>query len=137
MKPIIILPPNVMSEENIKLLRDNDLCVVVAEDPAKVKFIDPIPAITSRTQMENAAIQLSRLLLNGGWSGASLLGKSDFASLYVELLVKGSPLCKGPTKEEMEREIFDDTKADELRRLAREEAKAERAAAKQAKAAKK
>lgn len=45
MKPIIILPPNTMTDENIQLLRDNDLCVVVAEDPAAVKFIDPLPTM--------------------------------------------------------------------------------------------
>jgi hypothetical protein len=56
MKPMIILPPGVMDDENIKLLRENDICVVVAEDPAKVRFVDPIPAASNRAQMEQAAI---------------------------------------------------------------------------------
>ena len=49
MKPMIILPPDVMDKENIDLLRENGICVVVAKDPAKVRFVDPIPAVASRT----------------------------------------------------------------------------------------
>lgn len=74
MKPIIILPPGTMTDENIAMLRDNGLSVVV----------------------------------------------------------NGTPLQPGPTKEEREQDVFDSAKLDELRRLAREEAKAERAAAKAA-----
>lgn len=126
MKPIIILPPGVMSESNITMLRENELCVVEATEPSAVKFIDPIPAASSRTQIENAAIQLSRRLLNGERISNSYEYKSTFAALFVDILIKGTPLDSGPTKEEIERAIFDDAKAVELRRLAREEAKKER-----------
>jgi hypothetical protein len=43
MKPIMILPPEVMSPEDIKLLNENGLCVVIVKEPAKVRFVDPIP----------------------------------------------------------------------------------------------
>lgn len=56
MKPIIILPPGSLSDSNIQLLRDNELCVVVAKDPAAVKFVDPIPAISSRTRIKGTAL---------------------------------------------------------------------------------
>lgn len=93
MKPIIILPPNVMSDDNIKLLRDNDLCVVVAENPDKVRFLDPIPVSSSRTQIEHAAIQLSRRLLNGQADNATInANRGYFAAMYFDLLQKGSPL---------------------------------------------
>ena len=134
MKPIIILPPDTMSEEHIKLLRENDLCVVVAKDPAKVKFVDPIPASSSRTQMESAAIKLSRILLNGSWghwSQSGCIGRDTAAKIYVDLLVEGTPLEHGYVEPAVrEQNIFDQAKADELRKLAREEAKAEHAAKK-------
>ncbi len=133
MKPIIILPPDVMSEENIKLLRENDLCVVIAKDPCKVKFVDPIPAVSSRTQMETAALKLSRVLLNGAWgnwTNANLVSHSDIARIYTDILIAGTPLDKNGSNEEREQRYFNDEKMSEIRRLAREDAKAERAAAK-------
>lgn len=98
MKPIIIIPPDTMSEEHIKLLRENDLCVVVAKDPSKVKFVDPIPAMSSRTQIESAAIKLSRILLNKQWghvSQSNLIGQDEFSKLYVKLLIEGTQLESG------------------------------------------
>ncbi len=67
MKPIIIIPEGAMSAESIKELRDNGICVVEAKDPACVKFLDPIPAAQGRTNVEDAAIQLSRKILNKGF----------------------------------------------------------------------
>lgn len=127
MKPIIILPPDAMSPEDIKLLRDNEICVVVANNPATVKFVDPIPAASSRTQMEQAAIKLSRRLFRGDLFPDN---RRDFAKLYVDCLIAGTSLDSGPTQEEREKEIFDQAKYDEIRKLAREEAKAEREAKK-------
>lgn len=128
MKPIIIVPPDTISAEDIKILRENNLCVVVATNPAAVKFVDPIPASSSRTEIENAAIQLSRRLLHGELIGPDY--RKNITALYVDLLVKGTPLDSRPTRAEEEQEIFDYAKRDEIRRLAKEEAKAERAAAK-------
>lgn len=130
MKPIIILPPKTMSDEDIKQLRANDLCVVVAEDPARVKFVDPIPATSSRTRMEDAAISLSRIILNGQWgnyTSSGAISRGDATSIYVDLLVEGTPLAPNYRSPQ---QVFDLAKHEELQRLAREEAKAERAAAK-------
>ncbi len=129
MKPIIILPPDTMSSEDIKTLRDNELCVVVASNPAAVKFVDPIPAVSQRTHIEDAAIKLSRKVINPGfWNDSTT--REHLTRAFVDILLKGTPLDPMGTQQEQEREIFNITKADELRRLAREEAKAERAAIK-------
>lgn len=136
MKPIIIIPPDTMSDEDIKALRDNELCVVVAKNPAAVKFMDPIPAAGQRTQIEAAAVKLSRILLNGQWgqvSNCSVIGRSEFAQLYVSLVTEGTELDRNGSRQEQEQRYFDSAKLDELRRLACEEAKAERAATKKAK----
>jgi len=133
MKPIIILTPDSMSAEDIKMLRDNELCVVVSKNPAAVKFVDPIPAMSSRTQIEQAAINLSRKVLHGRWghiTADTTIGINTFSRLFVECLIEGTPLDERGTRQEQEEQYFDQFKLDELRKLAREEAKAERAAAK-------
>lgn len=131
MKPMIIIPPEVMSEDHMKILRDNGICVVVASEPSKVKFVDPIPAGSSRTQMENAAIRLSRTLLN--WTVTDTDGrpshsvsKGDVARFFVEFLVEGTPLSKNGTREDQEQEIIDRARREELYRIGQEEARAER-----------
>jgi len=128
MKPMIIIPPETMSPEDIGLLRENGICVVVSANPAAVKFVDPIPAMSSRTTIEDAAIKLSRKLLAGELVGGDY--RKNIATLYVDILSKGTPLDVNGTKEEQEARVFDSAKRDELVRLAREEAKLERAAAK-------
>jgi len=127
MKPIIILPPDTVSDPDIQLLRDNDLCVVVAKEPGAVKFLDPLPVASSRDQIENAAIQLSRRLLRG-----DILAnyRGELCSLFARILVEGTPLQPGPTQAENEKDNYDVARIDEVRRLAREDAKAERAAKK-------
>jgi hypothetical protein len=128
MRPIIIVAPNLLDAENIKALRDNDICVVVAEDPSKVKFIDPIPAQSSRTKIEDAAIALSRKILKHGTFDDG--SRRNFASMYVDLLINGTPLSQEPTQEEQEKQAYDYAKIDEIRKMAREDAKAEREAKK-------
>ena len=129
MKPIIIIPPDTMSEADIKELRDNGLCVVTAKDPATVKFLDPIPSAAERTKVEDAAIQLSRRILNRDfWANNDT--RKTMAENYVDILIRGTALDPKPSQAEVERQTFDSTKLDELRKLAREEAKAERLAAK-------
>lgn len=128
MKPMIILAPNLMSDANIKELRDNGICVVVAKDPTKVRFMDPIPASSERTKMESAAISLSRQLLNWNFSSASYAwGKSDFAKMYMDILLKGSPLDANGSIEEQRERTYNLEKLDEIRRIAREDARAESA----------
>ncbi len=133
MKPMIIIPPDTMSDQDIAELRKNDICVVVVKDPAKVKFVDPIPAASSRTQIEQAAIKLSRVLLHRRWGHISNTTEIDInviSRLYIECLISGTPLDIKGSHEEQEQRYFDDAKVEEIRRLAREEAKAERAAKK-------
>ena len=130
MKPIIIIPPDTISADDIQQLRDNELCVVVSKEPAAVKFLDPIPAMTGRTQVEEAAIRLSRVLLDrekwisdtNTWISRD---RRDVAVLYVELLCKGTPLDPAVSERE---HYFDNVKRDETAKIAREEARAERAA---------
>lgn len=117
-----------MSDANIKHLRDNGICVVIASDPAKVRFIDPIPSQSSRTEIENAAIQLSRRILNGQVFNDD--GTRICTKKFCELLLAGTPLRSGPSPEEYNKQVYDGAKHDELRKLAREEAKAEREALK-------
>ena len=133
MKPMIIIPAKAMSDANIKLLRDNGICVVVANKPEAVRFLDPIPASSSRTQIENAAIKLSRILLNRQWghvNNSTLIGHTEFTRLYVDALLEGTSLDPKPTIAEQTAKIFTTEKQDEIRRMAREEARAERAAEK-------
>lgn len=136
MRPMIIIPPDTMSEADIKELRANGICVVVATDPAKVKFVDPIPAASSRTEIENAAIKLSRKLLHRQWghiSNDNTIGVNTISRLYVECLIEGTPLDERGSREEQEQRYFDQSKLDELNRLAKEEARQERASIKAAK----
>jgi len=135
MKPIIILPPNQVSDKHVTELRKNDLCVVVAKDPAKVKFVDPIPAISSRTTIENACIKLSRILLNNSWRGminSDHLSAKDFAWLYIQMLTTGTPLDQRGGIAEQEQAIVDCARREELKKMAREDARAEREAKKKA-----
>lgn len=135
MKPVIILPPETMSKEDIERLMENGMCVVVAKEPALVKFMDPIPAVAGRSIVEQAAIDLSRKILAPGfWQSDDT--RKTIATTYYDLLIRGTPLDpKLAQKKEMEQRIFDDEKQNELRRLAKEEAKAERDAVKAEKAA--
>lgn len=132
---MIILPPDIMTQEEIQKLNDNGLCVTVASDPSKLKFIDPLPAQSSRTEVENAAIRLSRMILNGQYSisGTSGYGRDFFARCFVEFLVQGTPLDEQGTREQQEQKIIDRARRDELDRIGREEARAEAKARKEAK----
>lgn len=134
MKPLIIMPKGTMSSKDKEKLTKNNICVVEAETPSLVKFVDSVPEIASRTQIEQAAIQLSRKILSKDTWGYDSDTDKEMAKMYVDLLIKGTPLDPRPTQQEQEKQIFDQAKADELRRLAKEEAKAERDAAKASKA---
>ncbi len=118
-----------MSKEDIEILRKNDICVVVATEPAKIRFLDPIPAIGQRTQIENTAIQLSRIILN---NQAVSLDRRDLTKTFVDILIKGTPLDAHGSQEEQNQRLFDYEKAEEIRKLARAEAKAERETKKKA-----
>lgn len=125
----MIVPPDTLSDEDVERLRQNELCVIIAADPAALRFLDPIPAASQRGKMESAAIELSRRILHGQVTGTNLVSRDEAAKLFMLLLTKGTSLGKVTIQEEYER-IFTEEKEMEIRRLAREEAKAERAAKK-------
>lgn len=128
MKPLMIVPRGSMSQEDIKVMRENHLCVVEAENPSAVKFIDSLPAVSSRTDIESAAIRLSRKIINPGfWSSEDT--RREMAAKFIDLLVSGTALDPAPTKAEASQQFFDAEKRAELSRLARLEAKEERDAA--------
>lgn len=130
---MIIVPPDVLDAADRKALEENGVCVVVAKDPAKVRFMDPLPAASSRTQIEQAAIKFSRILLHRQWGKYNtngLIGTDTFARIYVDCLVEGTALDQSGTVEEQEQRHYDSHRRDELARIAREDARAERAAKK-------
>lgn len=136
MKPMMILPDDLMTQEQAGILRANGICVVTCKDPARVKFVDPLPVVTSRNEVENAAIRLCRMLMNWQWPNGvtfgdqTSIGKNTVAKMYVDLLLQGSSLDANGTKEEQEHKLYEKEKREELWRIAREDARAERAAAK-------
>lgn len=48
MKPMMILPRGEISKADIARLNQNGLCVVEAKDPAKVRFVAALPAVSAR-----------------------------------------------------------------------------------------
>ena len=57
-----------------------------------MRFLDPIPVAANHDKIEDAAIRLSRKLLNRTWGNHTQrdeLNRADFAELYVDLLIRG------------------------------------------------
>jgi len=128
MKPIVLLPEGEMKPQDIAKLTANGICIVECKDPARVKFLDPIPSAASRSKIEQAAIMLSQKIMRQGyWSDPAT--RNLVIATYFDILVKGTPL--DPLRV-LEQEIFDEEKENEIRRLARVEAKEQRDAAKKA-----
>lgn len=92
MKPMVIIPPDVMSDEDITLLRENGICVVVCKEPDAVRFVDAIPEISSRTEIQAASIELSRFLLSPPPGSQSTLYRSDIIKTFCDILMRGEPL---------------------------------------------
>lgn len=136
MKPMMIIPPDTMSVEDIALLRENGICVVVSKHPEKLKFVDPLPAMENRTQIQTAAIRLSRMVINGSWKNqwnADTISQQGFCYLFVKLLAEGTELSADGTRLEQEEKLIDLARRTELDRIAREEVRAEQKARKDAK----
>lgn len=129
MQPILIVKLGTMSNDDIALLNANGICTVISEDPTQVKFLDPIPSISSRSEIEESAIALARKVMSPGtWNSDDT--RKYICSVYMDILVKGTRLDPAPTEKEVYKKNFDEAKADEVRKIAREEAREERAAAK-------
>jgi hypothetical protein len=86
-KPVVVLAKGEVSKRDIKRLNDNGLCVVEANDPSKVRFIDPPPE--GYAVQERAAIQLFRSLMSR--SGFSL-SRAGLSELYADILLEGWPM---------------------------------------------
>lgn len=136
MKPLIIIPPDLVSPEDVKKLDEMGLCVVVAKDPSMVKFVDPIPTLSNRTEIEAACIEFTKRMLGAFQNGAPDQGQRN--RMFVECLAPGTPLDPNPpkTQAQLDKIVYDDAHYEEVRKIAREDARAERAARKQAEAEK-
>lgn len=92
-KPVIVLPPDTMTDDHIAMLRENGFCVVVASDPAKVRFLDPIPVVSSRTEIESAALSLVRLIFDStSFEGYNSIQRNDISRAYINILKQGTIL---------------------------------------------
>ena len=90
MKPILVLPPDNMSAEDIALLREIDICVVVAKNPADLRFIDP-PPTGNYDQVTEASLNLSRLIINNTDKNYST---RELASFWAQALINAHPVRK-------------------------------------------
>lgn len=92
MKPVIVLPPGVMSKRDMKRLNDNDFCVVECKEPERVRFCEPPPL--GYSVQEKAAIQLSRRLLaaKNSWN----INRKDLCEILADCLMEGWPLTGSP-----------------------------------------
>jgi hypothetical protein len=89
-RPVIIIPPKTLSKKDIKKMSENGFCVVEAEDPSKVRYLDTPPPYDYSDQ-ERAAIQLCKVLLSSGVPTTNWQ-KMTITEKFIELLIKGSPL---------------------------------------------
>ncbi len=126
MRPMIIAPEKLFPPESLDLLRKNGICIVECSDPSKVKFVDPLPAVSSRNEMERAAIKLSRILLNGQWGQYTPSSRADFCRIYIDCLTTGTELDSRGGPSEHQEALYSAEFQEETRRLARADAKAAR-----------
>lgn len=90
MQPILVLPPDSMTDEDIQRLRDNEICVVVSSDPTALRFVDPPPS-GNYDLVTDAALQLSRVVMNNpntNYTGQSL------AAWWAQVLINAHPVRK-------------------------------------------
>lgn len=88
MKPVIVLPPKSVSKADIKELRENGICVIVAKDPSVVRFIEPPP--NGYNEQEKAAIKLCRYLVRR--DNTASCGRQEIMALLAHFFIEGSPL---------------------------------------------
>jgi hypothetical protein len=96
-KPVIVLPPDQMSREDINELRTAGFCVVEAKDPSLVRFIEP--PVVSVSDQERAALSLCRMLANPSKRESVFSGGTIAASLCDLLLNDGrlTPVAPVPS----------------------------------------
>lgn len=94
MKPMIILPPDAMSDEHIQMLRDNDLCVVVSKEPDAIRFLD-VPPPPSYDKITEASIELSRIVLD---ASGTHVDKNWLIQWWARKLLDAHPLRNADVK---------------------------------------
>lgn len=88
MKPVMVIPKDCMSAEDIARLNDNGFVVVEATDPSQVRFMEPPPQ--GYTAQEKAAIQLCRAILER--RNSKVWSYADLTDLLVHFLATGTPM---------------------------------------------
>jgi hypothetical protein len=92
MKPVIVIPQKCMSKADIAELRKAGFCVVEAQDPSLVRFIEPPPM--GYSVQEQAAVKLCRCIAkNNVNSQATPWSYSVLMSKLAELMIEGTPLA--------------------------------------------
>lgn len=93
-KPVIVLPKGELSPEDLQLLRDNGFCVVEAEHPDAVRFMEPPPQ--GYTTQEQAAIKLCRYIVNYENQNVSF-DRRSLVDLLCRYMIEGTPLARVQT----------------------------------------
>lgn len=91
-RPVIILPPDEMSDQDIEKLNQNGFCVVVAKNPDQVRFMDP--PLQSYPAPERAALRLCRYVI-ANRSNENAYNAQAYKALTERLcdyLLEGTPL---------------------------------------------
>jgi len=97
MKPVIILPIGKVTRKDIRELRKNNFCVIEAEDPGAVRFLEP--PLHGYSANEVAAMKLCRYLLskNNQYS----LDRYAIASKLAFIMTEGTPLAESTSVEKV------------------------------------
>lgn len=85
-KPVIILPTGKVSKADIRMLRKNGLCVIEAEDPSLIRFLEPPPG--DYGPQEKAAIATCRHLMGQ----CEYLNGREIKALFANFIIKGTTL---------------------------------------------
>jgi hypothetical protein len=87
-KPVMILPRGEVSPEDIALMRENGFCVVEAQNPDAVRFMEPPP--NGYSEQEKAAIALCRHLMK--FQPDVTWTKREVGHMLAQFFIEGSPL---------------------------------------------
>lgn len=87
--PILIVPKRSMTKADIRLLRLNGICVVEAQEPSAVRFIEP--PMMGYSHEERAAIKLSRFLMSMD-NTSNCRDRHDIRSAFAHYVIQGTSL---------------------------------------------
>ena len=95
MKPMLILPPDEMSTEDMERLRDNGICVVESKRPDEIRFLQT-PLDSNHDEVIEASLQLTRFVVNN--PDKTHYG-SSLASYWASSLMNAHPPHKQRLKQ--------------------------------------